>query len=198
MCYCYLRHYNILNGASYTGNCTAGYARQEEVGSPDLCAPCPVGSYAPEPRMDDCIPCDKHRSTSREGSTSIQECQCELQPLKVRLHVAIFAGTLYYRPQTTFAKVMFLQVSVCPRGGGARVWLPRERVCVVAGGHAWLPGACVVARGHAWFSGGMHGCWGPCMVARGHAWLLGEAMHDCRGGHAWLPGGCVWLLEGCA
>ena len=93
VCYCYLRHYNILNGASYTGNCTAGYARQEEVGSPGLCAACPVGSYAPEPRMDDCISCDQHRSTSREGSTSAQECQCELQPLKVRLHVTFFSSS---------------------------------------------------------------------------------------------------------
>ena len=39
----------------------------------------------------------------------------------------------YYRPQTKFAKVMFLQVSVCPRGGGVRGW------------------------GHAWQGGGMHG-----------------------------------------
>ena len=50
-----------------------------------------------------------------------------------------------YRPQTKFAKVMFLQVSVIlSTGGGA---------CVVAPG-----GACVVALGgHAWFLGGMHG-----------------------------------------
>ena len=40
-----------------------------------------------------------------------------------------------YRPQTKFAKVMFLQVSVCPRGGA-------EGACVVA------RGACMVARGH--------------------------------------------------
>ena len=49
----------------------------------------------------------------------------------------IFLPTLLdnYRPQTKFAKVMFLQVSVCPRGG--RAWL-RGRACAVVGG-----GACV-------------------------------------------------------
>ena len=125
----------------------------------------------------------------------------------------------HYRPQTKFAKVMFLQVSVCPRGGA----------CMVAlGGHAWLlwggvrgctGEVCVVALG-----GGMHGCsWGVCVVALGgHVWLLQGGMHGCswggmrgcswegmcgcsRGGrHAWLlwgacvvaPGGHVWLLPG--
>ena len=47
---------------------------------------------------------------------------------------------ILYCPQTKFAKVMFLQVSVCPQGG------------VRDGGRAWL-GACV--------TGGVHG--------RGHA-----------------------------
>ena len=74
---CYLHHSNILSGVLLIGNCTAGYARQEEIGSPGECAPCAVGSYSPKPRMDDCIPCDQHRSTSREGSTSAQECQCK-------------------------------------------------------------------------------------------------------------------------
>ena len=55
-----------------------------------------------------------------------------------------FGPILFYsRPQTKFAKVMFLQVSVCPHGGA----------CVVA----WW-GACMVARG------GMHGC---CRGVRG-------------------------------
>ena len=44
------------------------------------------------------------------------------------------------------------------------MWLPGG---VVAGGHAWLPGACVVAGGHAWLPGNMHGCGGACVVARG-------------------------------
>ena len=75
----------------------------------------------------------------------------------------------YYRPQTKFAKVMFLQVSVCPRRGA----------CVVGGG------ACVVGGGHVWLVGGMCGC-------RGDAWLLtGGACVVARGGmsgergHAW-------------
>ena len=55
-------------------------------------------------------------------------------------------GKLNYRPQTKFAKVMFLQVSVCPHGGGA---------CMVLfdGGHPWfyLGGVC----GFIW--GGMRG-----------------------------------------
>ena len=88
----------------------------------------------------------------------------------------------FYRPQTKFAKVMFLQVSgILSTGGGA---------CVVARG-----GACVVALGggHAWLlGGGMRGCSGGC------AWLLwggvrgcsgGGSMHGCSGGHVWLLGG---------
>ena len=51
--------------------------------------------------------------------------------LRYRLQLTCTAtNSIYYRPQTKFAKVMFLQVSVCPHGG----------------------------RGHAWFFlGGMHG-----------------------------------------
>ena len=44
----------------------------------------------------------------------------------------------YYCPQMKFAKVMFLQVSVCPEGGMHGC----QGVCVIAGG-----GACMVARG---------------------------------------------------
>ena len=76
----------------------------------------------------------------------------------------------FYRPQTKFAKVMFLQVSVI----------------LSTGGRAWL------------LLGGMHGCSGGCMVAPeglggvrgcsgGHAWLLK--------GHAWLlPGGVACVV----
>ena len=59
----------------------------------------------------------------------------------------------YYRPQTKFAKVMFLHASVSHSV------------------HAWLPGGV-----HGW--GDMRGCrgcawlWGACMVAGGHEWLL--------------------------
>ena len=77
-----------------------------------------------------------------------------------------------YSPQTKFAKVMFLQVSVCPQG----------RACMVSGRggmHGCCWGACMVAGG------------GVCMVAGGHAWLLagGVTVHAC-----W--GRCVWLLGG--
>ena len=90
-------------------------------------------------------------------------------------------------------------------------------------------GACMVAGGHAWLPGGMYGCGGMFMVAGGHAWLLGvcvvvgvgvgvwlwRGMHGCLGGmygcgggrvgHVWLWGGgwgmcgcreCASLLEG--
>ena len=67
-----------------------------------------------------------------------------------------------YRPQTKFAKVMFLHVSVILSTGGACVVAPGG-ACVVAwwgmcgcSGGAWLllGGACVVP-------------WGACMVAPG-------------------------------
>ena len=66
----------------------------------------------------------------------------------------------FYRPQTKFANVMFLQVSVCQReGGGGNVWyMAWSGWCAWQGGMCGR-GACVV--GDAW-QGGMHG--------RGHAW----------------------------
>ena len=85
-----------------------------------------------------------------------------------------FVSIVTCRPQTKFANVMFLHLSVI----------------LSTGGHAWWGavhgrGVCL-ARGHAWW-GGMHGrgcAWqGPCMV----------------GGHAWqgvcMAGGCSW--QGC-
>ena len=94
-----------------------------------------------------------------------------------------------YRPQTKFAKVMFLQVSVCPQGGA----------CVVAGGHAWwrgcawqrgaclAKGTCMAKGGPCMAKGGVHGKGGACMV-KGHVWqrrgMCGE------GGMA--KEGCVW------
>ena len=75
---------------------------------------------------------------------------------------------VYYRPQTKFAKVMFLQVSVILSTGGC-AWL--------------LRGACVVALG----GGGMHGC------SRGHAWLLWGGLFG-RGVHGFIGGrGCFYL-----
>ena len=55
----------------------------------------------------------------------------------------------YYRPQTKFAKVMFLQVCVCPQGG--RAW----------------QGACIVGVGGVHGGGGAYmGCvhGGECMA----------------------------------
>ena len=120
-----------------------------------------------------------------------------------------------YRPQTKFAKVIFLQVSVilstgwgvrgcfgghawllwggmhgCSRGMGGIMWLLRGAYVVVLGG------PCVVALE------GMRGCSrgrGACMVAPGggHVWLLQGGMHGCSGGHVWLLwGGRAWLLPG--
>ena len=118
----------------------------------------------------------------------------------------------FYRPQTKFAKVMFLQVSVCPQGGLA--WLLGGACVVAPGGHAWL------LRGAWLLPGGMRGCSrGACVAALGrgawllpggHVWLLWGGMHGCSGGHKWLLGGmrgcsrgaCVvargraWLLPG--
>ena len=62
-----------------------------------------------------------------------------------------------YRPQTMFANVMFLQVSVCPQGGrhvwhGGHAWqwgMHGSRACVVGGVH----GGGMCGRG----AGGMHG-----------------------------------------
>ena len=83
--------------------------------------------------------------------------------------------TSCYSPQTKFAKVMFLQVSVCPQRGGGGVhgkgaYVARGMhgggVCVVvggacvAGGNAWR-GACMVGR--VCMAGGVHGR-GACVA----------------------------------
>ena len=98
----------------------------------------------------------------------------------------------FYRPQTKFAKVMFLQVSVCPQGGRARL-LP-------GGMHGCSRGVCMVARGRmhscSWggvwlLQGGMHGCsGGACVVALG-------GVHGCSGGGVVARGMCVFALGGC-
>ena len=88
----------------------------------------------------------------------------------------------YYRPQTKFAKVMFLQVSVCP-------WEVCMAGDVRARGHTWLggmhgrgvwQGACVV--GGVCGGGGMHG---GGMHGRGYTW----------GGHVWQGGLCTLGLN---
>ena len=115
----------------------------------------------------------------------------------------------FYRPQTKFAKVMFLQVSVCPHGGGMRGFI-RGACVVLFGGHAWfylggcmvlfgrgmlgfIWGTCVVLFGGTWFylggcvwfySGGIHGfIWGACVVLfGGHAWFFWGGMCGFSGG----------------
>ena len=104
----------------------------------------------------------------------------------------------FYRQQTKFAKVMFLQVCVCPHGGHAwllgGVWLLPEWGCV------WLLwGACMVALGcMCGCFGGVHHCsGGVCVVApRGHAWLLLGGVWLLWGACIVAPGGGVWLLQG--
>ena len=92
-----------------------------------------------------------------------------------------------YRPQTKFAKVMFLQASVCPQGGGVR-GCPRGGMHGCSGG-----GMHGCSGGHVWLLrgvGGMHGCWGACVVAPGGACVVA------LGGCVVAPGGgmcgCSW------
>ena len=91
---------------------------------------------------------------------------------------------LYYRPQTKFAKVMFLHLSVSHSVHGG-MYMAGGRV---VGWHASQGG--MHGRGCAW-QGGMHGrrmcvAGGACMP-RGHAWWGG---HRCQG--ACIAGGHVW------
>ena len=99
----------------------------------------------------------------------------------------------FYRPQTKFVKVMFLQVSGCPRGGGAC----EVGACMVegmyGGGHTRQggvhggrgmhgKGACV-AGGHVW-QGDMHGrgcAWWGCAL---QSLSMAGGVHG-SGGHAW-------------
>ena len=112
-----------------------------------------------------------------------------------------------YRPQTKFAKVMFLQVSVCPHGGACMV-LFGGHAWFYLGGHAWfylaggmhgfIRGACMVLfGGHAWFySGGMCGfIWGGmCGFTGGHAWFYFGGMHGFIRGHAWFYSGGACMV----
>ena len=108
---------------------------------------------------------------------------------KHEIYTAAFGGHLFYRPQTKFAKVMFLQVSVCPHWGGACV--------VLFGGHAWFySGVCVVL-----FRGGMHGfIWGACVLLfGGHVWLYSGGLHGFiqEGGmHGFIRGGVRGFIWG--
>ena len=87
---------------------------------------------------------------------------------------------IYYHPQTKFAKVMFLQVSVILSIGGG-----------VGGGISCCSGGdmhgCSLGGGGG---GGMHGCSrGMCMVAPG-------GMHGCSGGACMVFWGCMVFSGG--
>ena len=142
-----------------------------------------------------------------------------LKTPKLLKHVRQVGGTRptvmlsNYRPQTKFAKVMFLQVSVILSTGGGHAWLLWEGVCMFAPGgvcgcsggmHGCSRGGCGCSGGHAWLlpggvcgcsQGGMHGCsWGggqACMVApSGGVWLLWGGVHGCSWGVCMVaPGG---------
>ena len=119
----------------------------------------------------------------------------------------------YYRPQTKFAKVMFLHLSVSHSvheggvcGGGACVaWGDVGGMCGGGRGCVWqggMHGRGVHGRGHAWWGacvawggvwGGMCGRGKGCVWQGGHAWQGGAwqgacmagGMHGGEGVHAW-------------
>ena len=66
-----------------------------------------------------------------------------------QLRLRVVTKQYNYRPQTKFAKVMFLQVSVCPQGGHA--WLLPGGMCGCSGGMCMvaLGGVCSCSGGHA-------------------------------------------------
>ena len=79
-----------------------------------------------------------------------------------------------YRPQTKFAKVMFLQVCVCPQGGA---W---------SRGGAWSQGGCLLwgvpALGGAWggaWSRGRRGVDPPPEMATAAGGMHPTGMHSC-------------------
>ena len=104
-----------------------------------------------------------------------------------------------YRPQTKFAKVMFLQVSVHTGGawrglfGGACVVLFGGVCVVLFRGHAWfIRGACVVLFGGACMVlfGGM------CGFIGGHVWFYsGVCMVYLGGMHGFIRGGCARFFQ---
>ena len=99
-----------------------------------------------------------------------------------------------YRPQTKFAKVMVLQVSVCPHWGGMCGFI--RGVCVVLFGGACMVlfgGACMVLfGGHAWFYLG--GC--AWFYLGGMCGFIWGGMHGfIRGACMVFPGGHVWFFQ---
>ena len=85
----------------------------------------------------------------------------------------------FYRPQTKFAKVMFL-LSVCPHRGGGHAWF------YLGGMRGFIRGACMVL-----FGGVCGFIWGACVV------LFGGGMHGfIRGACMVLFGGACMVLFG--
>ena len=103
---------------------------------------------------------------------------------------ALHLVAIYFdRPQTKFAKLMFLQVSVCPHGGTCGFIL--EACLVLLGGmHGFIWGVC----GFIW--GCVHGfIWGVHGFIRGHAWFyLGGMCGFIHGACVVFPGGGVHVF----
>ena len=92
-----------------------------------------------------------HRPTANAKGEVISHGNSSCTHFQAKFTAAWFERLL--PPQTKFAKVMFLQVSVCPRGG----------MCGCQGGVHGCWGVCVVAGGACVAKGGMRG-------EGGHAW----------------------------
>ena len=156
--------------------------------------------------------CEQHHSNLlNHCKTAIKRCENSMYKDEwwhcctacVRPCSHLTSAIAFYRPQTKFAKVMFLQVSVCPQrggdmcgcsgGGGGCAWLLRGHEWLL-GGHAWLlrGGMHGCSGGHAWFFlGGVH------VFFRGHAWFFPGGMHGFfPGGHGFFWGGHAWFFLG--
>ena len=118
-----------------------------------------------------------------------------------------FSGHLFYRLQTKFAKVMFLQVSVCPGGGGIPACIAGGiPACLAAGGgiSACIAGgipACLAAGGGipACIAGGIPACLAAGGVGQQGGWVhtQGKLRGLTRGGSMPTPGGVQAHTRGC-
>ena len=105
-----------------------------------------------------------------------------LTPLVKIIHKVQKENDFYYRPQTKFAKVIFLH-QVC------QSFCSQRGACVVTGMrgcgrgvHGWE--ACVVAGGMHGCNGGVHGCGGVCMVVGGGACVGYDEIQSMGGRYA--------------
>ena len=116
--------------------------------------------------------------------------------LYTEMYILIYLGAAsyfyHYRPQTKFAKVMFLQVSVCPHWGW-RAWFYLGGVHGFIRGRAWFysGGMCGFIWGCAWFYlGGMRGfIGGACIV------LFGRVCMVLFGGACVVLFGGAWFFQ---